>query len=89
MRPRFLGLVGRVTSQESSWGPLPALEPNEDPGATGVRSQEGVEFSRQEYGSGLPFARNLPNPGIEPRSPTLRAYSLLSEPPGIAIVPLP
>ena len=28
-------------------------------------------FSRQEYGSGLPFPSpgNLPNPGIEPRSP--------------------
>ena len=34
------------------------------------------------------FPEDLPNPGIEPRSPPLRAYSLLSEPPGIAIVPL-
>ena len=25
---------------------------------------------------------DLPNPGIEPRTPTLQAYSLLSEPPG-------
>ena len=31
---------------------------------------------------------DLPNLGIESRSPTLRAYSVLSEPPGIAIVPL-
>ena len=39
---------------------------------------------------GLPFPLpgDLPNPGIEPRSPALWAYSLLSEPPGIAIVPL-
>ena len=30
-------------------------------------------FSRQEYWSGLPFpsSEDLPNPGIEPRSPTL------------------
>ena len=30
-------------------------------------------FSRQEYWSGLPFPSpgNLPNPGIEPRSPAL------------------
>ena len=30
-------------------------------------------FSRQEYWSGLPFPSpgNLPDPGIEPRSPTL------------------
>ena len=41
-------------------------------------------FSRQEYGSGLPCppSGDLPNPGIEPRSPTLQADSLLSEPPG-------
>ena len=41
-------------------------------------------FSRQEYWSGLPFPSpgDLPNPGIEPRSPTLQADSLPSEPPG-------
>ena len=41
-------------------------------------------FSRQEYWSGLPCSppRDLPNPGIEPRSPTLQADSLPSEPPG-------
>ena len=41
-------------------------------------------FSRQEYRSGLlcPLPRDLPNPGIKPRSPTLQADSLLSEPPG-------
>jgi len=41
-------------------------------------------FSRQEYWSGLPFPspEDLPNPGIEPRSPTLRADPLTSEPPG-------
>ena len=39
-------------------------------------------FSRQEYWSGLPFPspRDLPNPGIEPRSPALQADSLLTEP---------
>ena len=41
-------------------------------------------FPRQEYWSGLPFlsSGDLPNPGIEPRSPTLRADALPSEPPG-------
>ena len=41
-------------------------------------------FSRQEYWSGLPSPppEDLPNPGIEPRSPTWQADSLLSEPPG-------
>ena len=40
-------------------------------------------FSRQEYWRGLPCAPPgvLPNPGIEPRSPTLQADSLPSEPP--------
>ena len=41
-------------------------------------------FSRQEYWSGLPFPSpgDLPNTGIEPRSPTLEADALTSEPPG-------
>ena len=41
-------------------------------------------FSRQEYWSGLPFSSpgDLPNPGIEPESPTLWADALTSEPPG-------
>ena len=38
-------------------------------------------FSRQEYWSGLPFPSpgDLPDPGIEPQSPALRADSLLTE----------
>ena len=41
-------------------------------------------FSRQEYWSGLPFPSpgDLPDPGIEPRSPALQADALTSEPPG-------
>ena len=43
-----------------------------------------MEFSRQEYWSGLPFPSpgDLPDPGIEPGSPALQADALLSEPPG-------
>ena len=43
-----------------------------------------MEFSRQEYWSGLPFPSpgDLPDPGIEPGSPELRADTLSSEPPG-------
>ena len=39
-------------------------------------------FSRQEYWSGLSFPSpgDLPNPGIEPRSPTLQVDSLPFEP---------
>ena len=41
-------------------------------------------FSRQEYWSGLPFPspEDLPDQGIEPRSPALEADALTSEPPG-------
>ena len=43
-----------------------------------------MEFSRQEYWSALPFPSpgDLPNPGIQPGSPALQEYPLLSEPPG-------
>ena len=41
-------------------------------------------FYRQKYWSGLPFPSpgDLPDPGIKPRSPALRAEALTSEPPG-------
>ena len=43
-----------------------------------------MEFSRREYWSGLPLPSpgDLPNPGIELRSPALQDDSLPSEPPG-------
>ena len=43
-----------------------------------------VEFSRQEYWSGLPFPSpgDIPDPGIELGSLALQADSLPSEPPG-------
>ena len=41
-------------------------------------------FSMQEYWSGLscPPPGDLPNPGIEPKSPVLQVNSSLTEPPG-------
>ena len=41
-------------------------------------------FSRQEYQSGLPFPSpgDLPDSGIQPRSPALQADALRSKPPG-------
>ena len=43
-----------------------------------------MRFSRKEHWSGLPFPSpgDLPDPGIEPRSPALEADPLVSEPPG-------
>ena len=42
-----------------------------------------MEFSRQEYWSGFSFPPpgDLPNPGIEPGSPTFQADTLTSKPP--------
>ena len=42
-----------------------------------------VGFPSKEYWSGLPFPStgDLPEPGIEPRSPALQADALPSEPP--------
>ena len=41
-------------------------------------------FSKQEYWSGLPFPSpgDLPDPGIEPGSPSFQADAVTSEPPG-------
>ena len=52
------------------------------------QAPQSMEFSRQEYWSGLPFPSpgDLPNPGIEPGSPALQADALPSEPPGKPIV---
>ena len=36
----------------------------------------------------IPFSRDFPDPGVESRSPALKADSLLSEPPGKPSFPL-
>ena len=43
-----------------------------------------MRFSRQEYCTGLPFPPpgDLPDPGINPKSPKVQADSLLAEPLG-------
>ena len=55
-----------------------------DPWTGAHQARPSMGFSRQEYWSGLPFPspEDLPDPGIEPRSPTLPADALTSEPPG-------
>ena len=57
------------------------------PWTIACQAPPSMGFSRQEYWSGLPFLspRDLPDPGIEPRSPALQADSLPSEPPGAPI----
>ena len=62
--------------------PCPTLY---DPMGCSRQTPLSMEFSRQEYWSGLPHPSpgDLPKPPrIEPVSPTLQVGSLLSEPPG-------
>ena len=54
------------------------------PWTVAYQASLSMGFSRQEYWSGLPFPSpgDLPNLGIEPRSPALEEDTLTSEPPG-------
>ena len=49
-----------------------------------IHCSRSMEFTRQEYLSGLPFPSpgDFSDSGIKPGSPALQADSLLSEPPG-------
>ena len=53
------------------------------PWTTACQAPLTMGFSRQEYWNELPFPSpgDLPNPGMEPRSPTLQADALTSGPP--------
>ena len=54
------------------------------PWTIALQAPLSMEFSRQEYWTGLPCPSpgDLPNAGTEPGSPALQADSLPSEPPG-------
>ena len=54
------------------------------PWTAGLQAPLSLEFSRQEYWSGLPFPSpgGPLNPGMESGSPALQADYLPSEPPG-------
>ena len=56
----------------------------ETPWTVAYLAPPSMGFSRQEYWNGLPFPSpgDLPNLGIEPRSPAFQADALTSEPPG-------
>ena len=57
----------------------------ETPWTVAHQAPLSMEFSRQEYWSGLPFLSpgDLSDPGIKPESPALQVDSLLSELPEI------
>ena len=81
--------MSQVKESESVSGSVmsDSLEPHglfESSGTVAHQAPLSMEFSRQEYWSGLPCPPpgDLPNPGIEPRSPVLQADSLQAKPPG-------
>ena len=54
------------------------------PWTIAYQASPSMGFFRQEYWSGVPFLSpgDLPDPGIEPGCPRLKADALSSEPPG-------
>ena len=68
----------KLLSQVDSWTLCDPMD------SSARQAPLSMEFSRQEYWSGLPFPspEDLPNPGIKPGSPALQADCLPSEPPG-------
>ena len=64
--------------------PLSRVRPFATPWTVAYQASPSMGFSRQEYWSGLPFPSpgDPPDPGIKPRSPTLEADALTSEPTG-------
>ena len=64
--------------------PLSCVQLLTTPWTVAYQAPLSMGFSRQEYWSGLPLSfpspGDLPDPGIEPRSPALQADALPSEP---------
>ena len=75
---------GQRERKERKWSYSVVSDSFQPHGLTADQGPPSMEFSRQEYWGGLPFPfpGDLPDPGIKPRSPALRADALPSEPPG-------
>ena len=58
------------------------------PWTVAYQAPPSMGFSRQEYWGGLPFPSpgDLPDPGIEPWSPSFQADALTSKPPGKPLI---
>ena len=81
---RFIHLIGTEEHSESESEVAQSCPTLCDPWTVAHQAPPSMGFSRQEYWSGVPFPSpgDLPDPGIEPRSPTLQADALTSAPPG-------
>ena len=77
---RFLGQEDPLEKGKATYSGILA---SRIPWTVDYHAPPSMGFSRQEYWSGLPFPspEDLPNPGIEHRSPALWADALPSEPP--------
>ena len=73
----------QLLSEWSEWSHS-VVSDSATPWTVAHQAPPSVGFARQEYWSGLPFPSpgDLPDPGIEPRSPALQADALPSDPPG-------
>ena len=79
-------------SLKYTWRPIPpepyvpgsVMFDSETPWSVTSQAPLSMEFSRQEYWTGLPFSPpgDLPNPGIEPVSPALAGKFFTTAPPG-------
>ena len=77
----------QITSdmQKGKWSEVKSLSRVQlfaTPWTVAQQASPSMGFSRQEYWNGLPFPSpgDLPDPGIEPRSPAWQADALTSEP---------
>ena len=85
VRPSVLRKSGGIGLWVSEWvQSLSRVQLFATPWTVAYQASPSMGFSRQEYWSGLPFPSpgDLPDPGIEPRSPPFQADALTSEPPG-------
>ena len=71
----LLEISGEITPERTKKVKVKSLSARlfATPGTVAYQAPPSMGFSRQEYWNGLPFPspRDLPDPGIEPRSPTL------------------
>ena len=76
--------LGRENPLEKEMATHSSILAWEIPWTVAHQASLSIEFSRQEYWSGLPFPppRDLPDPGIKPASPALAGKFFTTEPPG-------
>ena len=88
-KPRQFGTMPLSINESESVGRSVVSDALQTPWTVTCQASLSMEFSRQEYRSGLPFPSpgDLLDPGIKPGSPALQEDSLPSEPPGKPSLP--